>query len=782
MAAGQSENAARRTPQPDVSAARLESTSYDPYAPQPSLSQPVTISPYAPATSSSYSNSSYTYGSQPASAASVPTTATYDPYAPSSHAGSSHAPYGIAVPSYRGPSSAPSTAARAPGPAAERPAPPKRVVSNAYDPPLRPQKSFVRPTSALSSTPTSMTPAPPVPVASLPQLSSPAPPPTGPPRRPKTPSAPSYAAPPSRVAPPTEQYQRQDDVPPVPPLPQQVSYAPPTDPYAMRPDQSTTTSPPAQYKPPPRNQSYNSFDPPLRPSSAARARAAGPDRAITPPISTLAPPPVTAPPPSGPPRGPSRGLMKKPSQIFETKPSFDARPPSRGPSAIVRTHSPLVPAAEIPSRPQSRSANERTEPSGLVPPTLSSREEYDPEGSMDEEGEVTPPISTGREIKQDVLAQEAQTGDFDPATDERVLTQGYEAMSYQHQGSISTHPSGGSSYAASLRDPYKSPPPANQRYMQTPARETEATSSYDPSPYRPQAQETSYGPAQHQTPQKDAYGPESYGLGLKTTGSSPPPGDVYNPYAPVTNGPAQDSYAPQAATSSASSMPEYGRQSRSYDPYAPASQVPFLHPDDGQPQRTLSPSYSSDYGISPPQPSYFQNMHAPPADTTYVPQQVLEQKPISEDPLGRSTLTARNTPLAVFGFGGVLITAFPAQADSDRSMGHQRTPSYGYASGRGQLWIRTVSDLASTSALKPNDNVFPGPLVLDPSTPKGAAGDKKKREAITAYLQARAEEIEKGLPYLKSSANAARREEEGKLVIVKILSAMILGDGKLSGK
>ena len=173
-----------------------------------------------------------------------------------------------------------------------------------------------------------------------------------------------------------------------------------------------------------------------------------------------------------------------------------------------------------------------------------------------------------------------------------------------------------------------------------------------------------------------------------------------------------------------------------------------------------------------------------PSDNTYVPQQVLEQRPISDDPLGRSTLAARNAPLAIFGFGGVLITAFPAQAESgsDTPMTHNRTPSYGYASGRGQLWIRSVSELASTSALKPNDTVFPGPLVSDPSTPKGAAGDKKKREAITAYLQARAEEIEKGLPYLKSSASQARREEEGKLVLVRILLAMVIGDGKLAGK
>jgi hypothetical protein len=53
---------------------------------------------------------------------------------------------------------------------------------------------------------------------------------------------------------------------------------------------------------------------------------------------------------------------------------------------------------------------------------------------------------------------------------------------------------------------------------------------------------------------------------------------------------------------------------------------------------------------------------------------------------------------------------------------------------------------------------------------------------VVKYLEARADEIEKGLPYLKSSASSARREEEGKLVLVRVLAAMILGDGRLSGK
>lgn len=175
-------------------------------------------------------------------------------------------------------------------------------------------------------------------------------------------------------------------------------------------------------------------------------------------------------------------------------------------------------------------------------------------------------------------------------------------------------------------------------------------------------------------------------------------------------------------------------------------------------------------------------MRNDPADETYVPQQVLNQKPISEDPLGRGTPSAHNIPLAVFGFGGILITAFPGMAEDSRGVGHARTPSYGYASGRGQLWLRTVSDIVGPSALKPDENAFPGPLILDPTLVKGAAAEKKKKESVLKYLEIRAEEIEKGLPYLKSSASRARREDEGKLVLLRLLAAMVIGEGKLNGR
>jgi hypothetical protein len=195
-----------------------------------------------------------------------------------------------------------------------------------------------------------------------------------------------------------------------------------------------------------------------------------------------------------------------------------------------------------------------------------------------------------------------------------------------------------------------------------------------------------------------------------------------------------------------------------------------------------SPVQSHDNGSSLDTAGYFQSA---PADTSYVPQQVLEQRPVSEDPLGRGSTHAKNVPLAVFGFGGVLVTSFPAQATEQEDahrQGHARAPSYGYASVRGKIWIRGIAELASSSAIKSDDElVFPGPLLYDTAT-KGAAAEKKKRETLMAYLEGRAAEIERGLPYLKSTSATTgaskRREEEGKVVLIRVLAAMMLDEGK----
>ncbi|RSH82757.1 uncharacterized protein EHS24_007751 [Apiotrichum porosum] len=258
----------------------------------------------------------------------------------------------------------------------------------------------------------------------------------------------------------------------------------------------------------------------------------------------------------------------------------------------------------------------------------------------------------------------------------------------------------------------------------------------------------SFGAASHDRSPSDQYSP--YGAQPQQTKAE------YNPYEPSSRAAAaakpaaqNDFYAP-------------------VDAYGPGTTG----------MRAMSMSPTNDLGMSPPGAgAYFQGMHM---DPTYVPQQVLEQRPVSEDPLGRCAPAARNVPLAVFGFGGVVIMGFPGTASDSPD-----APSYGYASHRGLLTIRPVPEVIESSAVANDASTFPGPLIFDPLMPKGAAGDKKKRESVLAYLAARAEEIERGLPYLKSSVTRARREErreeEAKLVIVGILTALIEGDGRLFG-
>jgi hypothetical protein len=317
---------------------------------------------------------------------------------------------------------------------------------------------------------------------------------------------------------------------------------------------------------------------------------------------------------------------------------------------------------------------------------------------------------------------------------------------------------------------------------------------YEPAPY-PDDSEASYAP--YVPPYMSSQPVSGLTAGYQSRGYEPssydpaPPSHIPNSYVPLSNELSDHvTYAPQASQSTAPShsFNQYDRQTNTshYGPTSHGSSASKLPaPPVDMYARTASPGYTSEYGTSPPQANYFQSMGPTTTDETYVPQQVLEQRPVSEDPLGRCTLAARNAPLAVFGFGGFVITAFPGSADDEQgrsALGHVRLPSYGYASGRGQLHIKNISDLVAPSALKSNDFTFPGPLVLDSVTPKGGAGDKKKREAVMGYLEARAEEIEKGLPYLKTSASGARREEEGKLVLVRLLMAMLTGDGKLSGR
>ncbi|WVW83755.1 hypothetical protein I302_105776 [Kwoniella bestiolae CBS 10118] len=833
LQAGVSENAARRTPQPETPS-KMPSNSYDPYAPSTAQAS-ATSTAYPMTGTSQYASSSSAYvpysgvsSTAPYSSTSsyapynapAPPQSSYDAYTPATQRQQQHDPYAPAANTASNPY-APSPVAQPPishqaSSAAPKSAPTKppvqRMTSNAYDPPfLKPQKSFVRAASATSSPSFNM----PHSVAmSPPQASStPPPPPPGPPKRTKTegrlPSRePGFALPPKPIerahtaAVTQHDHMSAYDAPPRPPS---VSHS------QRSVDQHEVLSPRKPlHRPPP-----SAFDPPLsQPSYRAPSRTASaashhnyessPQPASHPP--KFAPPPKASESPYGPPRPLSRGPPSR-----QSSPMFAARPPSR-PDVTQRMRSP-------PSTAQ----------------------------SLGEEQLLSPPKVHG----------EISDHHGHSSLDERRVSAEFNGAQ-RHYGGYVPHPTQFTQSPPSQPGRHLSPPVLSRRFdedgedgdvvesLYSPVEEASRPIHHDQQQYQPFAPPQSQHsaarggifPPTGRTMSEDPYAPSS-SLGLQTQHSSErsqPSDSPYAPYAPTQQSPEKRSqpatspyapyeptqagvidlneesynpssqngdyshnpYAPSAPGTSPTKSHGYNhtsqpsRASTTYEPsiYSPPTATKPLgipqasNPYAPAPARTASPAYSAGFGISPPANNYFQPMHAPSqsTDDTYIPQQVLEQKPVSEDPLGRTTLAARNAPIAVFGFGGTLVTAFPGAAESGNfHKGHSRVPSYGYASGRGQLWIRSISEVAAPAALKSDLSSFPGPLVFDPLTPKGAAGDKKKREAVLGYLDARAEEIERGLPYLKSSANKARREEEGKLVLIKALKALVIGEGKLAG-
>ncbi|KAK8864270.1 hypothetical protein IAR55_001516 [Kwoniella newhampshirensis] len=797
--AGLSENAARRTPQPE-SEPILSKPSYDPYAPPPANSTRPSSS-YSSTSPAQFIGSSLRYDPYASASSSAPyTSATaFDPYAPTKpSAPSSYAPTSSAN-DYAPRNGVPSAMAAAPSKTEAKPQI-KRVASNAYDPPfLRPQKSFIRPPSSVSAfaSPASVT-APVMPLSPPQAINNPPPPPpSGPPR-----STIDNSKPPSRgpafAPPPPKGLARMPSNAVLQQMREQPYGGPPRAPSASEGraslDNHNTYSPPPRepalathpFRSPP-SQSHHSLAP-SRMTSAASFRGSSP-----PP--QLAPPPTLAPPPNiGSPYVSPRVLSRG--------------PPSRGNSPLYQPRPPSRPDLNERMRSASQSIGSNSIDQLLPPPIIDTPMQDPARRSSSEARESYNAYDDGTDFLQSQYSggppHMPHTRDIEQLS---PLKEDFPSLSrrYDEDGE-----DGDGNYIRdrnSAADDYNHPRNRNQAGLQElPITET----------YRPSDLLSMSSPTINHRDLRDSFDSSSLGLMTDDPGRQQQQSSLspYTPYDPVaigrddiTNDPyapqstgrianrSDDIYAPTTTNVSPTKqgfMPPSANQSRAStaahgpSPYSPAGAKPIIiMAQQTDPYaRTASPAYSSSYGLSPPTNNYFQSMPTArdPSEDTYVPQQVLEQRPVGEDPLGRTTLAARNAPIAVFGFGGSLVTAFPGAAELEGvAKGHSRGPSYGYASGRGQLWIRNVADLAAPTALKSEVATFPGPLLYDSSTSKGVAGEKKKKEALLAYLDARSEEIEKGLPYMKSSANRARREEEGKLVLVRLLKALIVGEGKLAG-
>lgn len=621
--------------------------------------------------------------------------------------------------------------------------------------------------------------------------------------------------------------------------PKPTSFDPPLRPTLSRPSSRHAQRP--NFAPPPPAGGHGSGNasavPPVPdiPAEFAPPPPKGSSRHAS-PAPNFAPPPAASSPP---PRGPSRGgsaanpmFEAPPVAAVVAPPRNTGSPPSHGATASTALHAPPRIASPLTAPPRVTSPL-RNEITQKVRQSLSLHEEFDPEGGA---GEVwdedstdisllppqhsTPPApySTGRfdSNEQETLQsdeEDRQLDTVDPynpshGQHDTVSVPMRSSMPYDPYNPGSQQPPVPSQKAAAAAVYSAVPTGSTHEYNPYGSGRRESMDQPAPTVYNPYAPSSS--PKKNVQALRDshnAYAPPGRSSneysrqsdsGSFTQGRQSSDQDEYNPYAPA---PASSQQTRAAYVPSSHSASNHGAKADDYNPYgartspvksftSPAglqSSLPSQPVYDPYAPTSVSKQKTADvyspgldaYGRtdSPAQANYFQSMGAVgTADSTYVPQQVLEQRPVSEDPLGRCNPEARNNPLAIFGFGGVLITSFPAAAEESTN-----APSYGYASHRGLISIRPVADVVESSALGTSSVAFPGPLVNDPAVTKGAAGEKKRREAVLAYLSARAEEIERGLPYLKSSASRARREEEGKLVIVRTLAAAIEGDGKLLG-
>ncbi|KAG8849805.1 hypothetical protein FRB96_000628 [Tulasnella sp. 330] len=237
---------------------------------------------------------------------------------------------------------------------------------------------------------------------------------------------------------------------------------------------------------------------------------------------------------------------------------------------------------------------------------------------------------------------------------------------------------------------------------------------------------------------------------------SPPPNGTAKPYAPM---PPPDSH----------------NGAKPYDPYAPFKARSHM---------SRQASQASDYSAYdyPAQPVPYgavpaaEAVYAPRTsmdNTTYIPS---ASQTGGDDLLGR---TGKRIPIVSFGFGGKLVTCFHSQMDTtagfDVSLLSRKS---------SPVVVRTVHSVMDAAAAPTDAPTFPGPLFADPGPPSvnitrtTASSVKAKKAAVLRYLEARIDEVEKGLAHV---GDADRGPEAGKLALLKLLKIMLENDGKLSG-
>lgn len=314
-------------------------------------------------------------------------------------------------------------------------------------------------------------------------------------------------------------------------------------------------------------------------------------------------------------------------------------------------------------------------------------------------------------------------------------------------------------------------------------------------PLRSQSIDDPYHPTHHSRKNSD----ESH------TGSaySPPEPTLtpWNPYVPASvsetsrrNSSASASYEPYDPHGSHTSS--NGIAETSHDPYAPSSRLHRVQ--SRQSDFSYTGEYTSRYNYpnvtDPGQSRGVSDVVPPDPDTTLGPANIVTAPTYApyapspsllgtNDPLGRA---AARIPVISFGFGGKLVSCFHSAGETSGGFDVALT-----ARQSTDVQLRTLHEVIPASAMDSSTSSYPGPLFSDPGSSSislartvgvGTANNiKVKRTQLSKWLEERANEISSGVAYIPSGSQE-RNNTEGRLVLLRLLKAMLDNDGQLSGR
>ncbi|KIY43549.1 hypothetical protein FISHEDRAFT_31670, partial [Fistulina hepatica ATCC 64428] len=314
-------------------------------------------------------------------------------------------------------------------------------------------------------------------------------------------------------------------------------------------------------------------------------------------------------------------------------------------------------------------------------------------------------------------------------------------------------------------------PPTNHTYEQASMGRSSRPNAYDP-PIR------SFTPSQgtHPIAGASAYAYSTYDASASSYGQPVNPAHSSAVNAPPPpEGPS--ARAPQSRAASAASVTR-PKVANAYDPPLFPMSV------------KRASSQASSFGALPPSlelpplhevtthelPSFQQQQL--PTLAPYAPSPSLRG---ANDPLSR---TSSRAPVFSFGFGGRFVSCF-----------HATSLNTGFDVALASriltdIKIGKVKDVLPASALDESDR-YPGPLMGDPgfaaaslvqtttSLVRGSSSAQKKGKLLK-YLEDRVAELTRAVGYIQAGT-IEKVKGESKLVLVKILKAMVENDGRLTG-